>query len=168
MTAKIFIKPIRTENIESFHQALDKVARERKYLAFLQSPPLEEVREFVLSNIEQGNPHLIASIEGEVVGWCDIRRHHLQSHAHRGTLGIGIVPEFRGNGLGTRLIELAIECATETGFSRIEFDVRADNFRAIALYEKTGFVKEGVLRNAVLVDGEFFDVVVMALVLQSD
>ncbi|WP_282611104.1 GNAT family N-acetyltransferase [Pelagibius sp. Alg239-R121] len=168
MTAKIFIKPIKTENIESFHQALDRVARERKYLNYFQSPPLEEVREFVFSNNKQGSPHLIASFEGEVVGWCDIRRHHFQSHAHRGTLGIGIIPEFRGNGLGARLIQLAIECATEVGFSRIELDVRADNFRAIALSEKAGFVKEGVLRNAVLVDEEFFDVVAMALVHQSE
>lgn len=162
MTVSATIKPIRPENIDSFHRALDEVACERKYLTFLHAPPLEDTREFVLKSLQQGNPHLVALAGDQVVGWCDIQRHHFPAHAHRGTLGMGVIAPFRGQGLGLQLIESAKEQAKEAGISRIEFNVRADNQRAIGLYRKTGFAEEGVLRDAIFVDGAFFDAIGMA------
>jgi GNAT superfamily N-acetyltransferase len=102
------IESIREEHIESFHKALDMVSRERKYLSFLEAPPLEDVRPFVLDNIENGHPQVVAVVDGEVVGWCDIRRHPRPTAAHCGTLGMGIIPGYREKGLGTRLIRTAI------------------------------------------------------------
>ncbi|WP_325058577.1 GNAT family N-acetyltransferase [Rhizobium mongolense] len=52
--------------------------------------------------IENRHPQFVAVKDGEVVGWCDIRRHFFPSHAHRGSLGMGIIPAHRGLGLGLR------------------------------------------------------------------
>lgn len=159
----IAIEPIQETYIEGFHKALDTVARERRYLSFLEAPPLESTREFVLDNIRNGHPQFVAVSEGQVVGWCDIRRHERPVHAHRGTLGMGIIPEFRDRGLGRRLITATIEAAKLAGLRRIELDVYADNHRARALYEKVGFVHEGVARDAVFIDDHFVDLMKMAL-----
>lgn len=75
---------------------------------------------------------------------------------------MGVVPEHRGRGIGARLIDQTLSRAFATGFVRVELSVRADNWRAVRLYEKVGFVREGVLRDAVFVDGEFHDTVAMA------
>ncbi|MDO1582287.1 GNAT family N-acetyltransferase [Rhizobium oryzicola] len=162
----IAIEPIREAYIEGFHQALDTVSRERRYLAFLEAPPLESTREFVRDNITNGHPQFVAVSDGRVVGWCDIRRHEREVHAHRGTLGMGILPEFRDRGLGRRLITVTIDAARAIGLRRIELDVHADNVRAKALYEKVGFVLEGVAREAVLIDGRFIDLIKMAMLLR--
>ena len=69
--ASVEIVPITQDHIESFHRALDFVARERRYLSFLEAPPLESVREFILNNIKQGYPQLVAVSASQVVGWCD-------------------------------------------------------------------------------------------------
>lgn len=45
--------------------------------------------------------------------------------------------------------------------------MHADNTRAIALYEKTGFIREGIQRRSVLIDGRFIDTVNMALMLDE-
>ena len=66
------IVPIRQEHIEGFHKTLDFVARERLYLSFLEAPPLESTRAFILDNIKKGYPQLVAVLGGEVVGWCDV------------------------------------------------------------------------------------------------
>jgi RimJ/RimL family protein N-acetyltransferase len=160
----VMIAPTTPEQIESFHNALDIVARERKYLALLEAPPLQQVRQFALNNIRDGDPHFVAMAGDAVVGWCDIRRHVFPSQAHRGTLGMGVVPAYRGRGIGFRLINAALGQAHESGFLRVEFSVYADNARAIALYEKIGFVREGVLRDAILVDGKYRDAIAMAIV----
>lgn len=54
--------------------------------------------------------------------------------------------------------------AKKTGFARIELWAHSDNARAIALYEKVGFVREGLLRAAGVIDGKFVDSVVMAII----
>ncbi len=162
MNAKI--EPIRPEDIESFHRALDAVARERKYLTLLEAPPLAETRDFVLSGMKRGDPQFAALANDEVVGWCDVRRHCFPAHAHRGSLGMGLVPAYRGYGLGLRLLETTLKRADQLGFVRVEFSVHADNARAIALYDKVGFVREGVLKDAVFVDGRFRDAIAMARV----
>src|SRR5437868_1447289 len=76
------IVPIAADHIEGFHRALDFVARERRYLAFLKAPPLESVRAFVLDNIAKNHPQLVALSAGEVVGWCDILPKSRPVHAH--------------------------------------------------------------------------------------
>ncbi|MDM9644383.1 GNAT family protein [Rhizobium sp. S163] len=158
------IEPIAERHIESFHQALDTVARERRYLTFLEAPPLESTRDFVRDMIANGHSQFVAVSDGSVIGWCDIRRHSQPVHAHGGSLGMGLVPAFRGQGLGERLIRLTVDDALAKGLLRIELSVHADNVRAIRLYERVGFVREGVGRHAVCIDGRFLDVIQMALV----
>jgi RimJ/RimL family protein N-acetyltransferase len=77
---------------------------------------------------------------------------------------MGIVRAYRGRGLGTRLINATLEAAFGAGFVRVELDVHADNARAISLYERVGFVREGIVRDAVYVDGEYRDAITMALI----
>ncbi|MBB3566586.1 GNAT family N-acetyltransferase [Rhizobium sp. BK491] len=161
-SGEIRIEPISAEHIEGFHRALDTVAREREYLSLLEAFPLEETRIFVLSMIEKGNPQFVALDDGKVIGWCDISRHGFPSHAHAGRLGMGIIPAYRGRGLGRRLIETTLRAARDAGMARVELSVHADNDRAIALYEKVGFVREGLARNSVCIDGRYKDAIHMA------
>jgi RimJ/RimL family protein N-acetyltransferase len=158
------IAPIAPEHIDGYHRAVDAVARERRYLTLLEAFPLLETRAFVLGLIEKGDPMFVALANGEVVGWCDIQRHPFPTHSHRGTLGMGIIPRYRGHGIGARLIDETLKRAFASGLVRVEFSVRADNLRALRLYEKFGFVREGVLRDAVFVDDEFHDAITMALI----
>lgn len=156
------IEPIAAEHIEGFHKALDTVAREREYLTMLEAFPLEQTRAFVLGMIENGNPQFVALADNKVVGWCDISRHTFPSHAHAGSLGMGLIPAYRGQGLGRRLIEATLRAARDAGIERVELSVHADNDRAIALYEKVGFVREGFARNSVRIDGRYKDAIHMA------
>jgi ribosomal protein S18 acetylase RimI-like enzyme len=160
----IDIVPIAPGHIDSFHKTLDVVARERRYLAFFEAPPIETTRAFVLENIQRGYPQLVAlSGESEVVGWCDVTPKPRPIYAHVGVLGMGLLPQFRHQGIGTRLIRQALEAARAFGFSRIELEVRQNNENAIALYKKTGFVVEGFQRNALRVDGAYENLILMGL-----
>ncbi|MBW7975003.1 GNAT family protein [Bradyrhizobium sp. BR 10289] len=159
----IEIIAISEAHIESFHRALDTVARERRYLAFLEAPPLESTCRFVLGMIAQGQPQFVVLSGGEVVGWCDVTRQSGPIHAHVGTLGMGLLQPFRGQGIGTQLIRRTLAAAQATGLSRIELSVYENNAGAIALYKKVGFAVEGVSRNAARVNGVYENVVQMAL-----
>ena len=157
------IRPITPGDIEGFHRAVDAVARERKYLAFLEAPPLASAREFVLANIAKGNPQFVMIADSGVVGWCDIVRQTRPIHAHAGALGMGLLPAYRGRGYGRKLIAATLQAAKLAGFSRVELAVHADNPRALALYELVGFVREGIKRRATCIDGRFGDAIMMAI-----
>lgn len=160
----IEIVPIAQGHIDGFHRALDIVARERRYLAFLEAPPIEATRAFVLDNIKRGHPQFVAVSTGDVVGWCDVTPLSRPSQAHRGVFGVGLLPQFRGQGLGTKLTQSALAAARAFGLHRVELTVREHNTGAIELYKKAGFEIEGVQRDASLVDGVYENIICMAVV----
>jgi RimJ/RimL family protein N-acetyltransferase len=163
----IDIIPIQPSLVESFHRTLDTVAREKRYLAFLEAPPIEQTRKYVLDNIKQGHPQLVALAAGEVIGWCDVVPKPRPIYAHSGVLGIGLLPQMRAKGIGIRLIRQTLAAARSFGFSRIELTVRENNQAAIALYEKVGFETEGLMRQAARVDGAYENVALMALLFEA-
>ena len=67
---------------------------------------------------------------GEVYGAVD---------ATSPALSIGVLPEHRGKGLGTRLLNGALQLARQSGFSRVGLSVSLQNAAAISLYEAAGF-----------------------------
>ncbi|MEZ5703342.1 MAG: GNAT family N-acetyltransferase [Burkholderiaceae bacterium] len=158
------VVPVAEAHFEGLYRALDSVARERRFLAFLQAPPKDEAFAFFRQIVARRLCQVVAVEDGAVLGWCDVLPTHGEARAHVGVLGIGVVGEARGRGIGRRLMELAVDGAWARGMSRIELTVRADNPRAQALYERLGFVVEGVQRGAFCVDGASFDAHAMALV----
>lgn len=156
------IVPIERRHIAGFRDVLDGVARERRYIAFLEAPPLAEVRRFVLNNLRSGAPAFVAQDDGRVVGWCDVIRKLRPTTSHSGVLGMGVAASHRGRGIGGRLIATTLETALARGLTRIELTVRTDNLAAIALYRRSGFETEGQLRRYLLVDGVYYDALLMA------
>jgi RimJ/RimL family protein N-acetyltransferase len=164
MAAVCQIEPITEKYIEGFHHAVDVVARERKFLAFLEAPVIECTRDYVLNNIKQGFPHFVAQENDQVVGWCDIIPDRSRPvHFHRGVVGIGLLPPYRGKGLGRKIMQRALDAAFDFGLTRIDLTVREPNLNAFKLYKSLGFEVEGLQRNAICIDGQYENVIAMAL-----
>ena len=159
----IVIQPASLDLADGFWRALDVVAREHRYLIFQEAPPLESTRKFIAQVLAKGWSQFYALHDGKVVGWCDVVRDERPDMTHVGRLGIGILPEYRGQKIGARLLAATIADAFQKGIARIELEVYAGNARAIALYKKFGFVEEGRKRQARCLDGVHEDSILMAL-----
>jgi ribosomal protein S18 acetylase RimI-like enzyme len=161
MTAvnEIDVVPVSERTINGLHRALGVVARERKYLALTDAPPLAVMAAFSAMLARNGAPQLVALDGKQVIGWADLRPHDEGLARHVGVLGMGLLPDYRGRGIGRRLLD---ELLRRSPFERVELSVFADNTAAIALYEKAGFVRECVKRRAVKLDG-YKDLVLMAV-----
>ena len=147
----------------SYRACLDVVARERMYLAQVEALPLERIKEFVQDSVKNDAVQFFA-IDGEkVIGWADIFPSWAHAVAHCGSLGMGVLAEYRGQGIGQQLLQSCIQKAWIKGITRIELEARADNLAAIALYEKCGFKHEALKRNAMRFDGAYFNAVQMSL-----
>jgi RimJ/RimL family protein N-acetyltransferase len=154
---------IREEYIEGFWQCLDSVSKERRWLGAFEGYPIDSIRSFVTRMIENDNPQYLAIDDGYVVGWIDISPNRLPVSLHVGTLGMGMLPEYRGQGIGKSLITAALAKAKERGLKRVELEVFPHNTAGIALYKRMGFVEEGRRRNVALLDEGYVDLIMMAL-----
>jgi putative acetyltransferase len=161
----VIISSIAESNSVSLHRCLDSVARERRYLGATAGPPLEKVQAFVSENVANDAIQFVALDGKRVVGWADILSPWPDAISHRGTLGMGVLAEYRRQGIGESLLRACIEKAQSKGLTRIELETRADNLPSIRLYEKIGFVREAVKRKAMRFDDEYFDTIQMSLLL---
>lgn len=150
------------EHVPGFRALLDDVAREERYLAMLQAPPLEEVRRFVAESIAKERPQFVALLDDVCVGWCDIIEKPREALKHGGVLGVGVAAAHREHGIGSALIERTLSDARGKGFTRVELTVRVDNRRARHLYEKFGFEVEGLCRRHMRVRDTYYDSYLMA------
>ncbi len=108
------------DHLEGFWRALDQVARERRYLLFTEAPPIERTKCFLEEIVARKWTQFFAVENGEVIGWCDIVPYPYEGCTHVGHLGMGVVREHRGKGVGHRLIEAAIANAFTKGMRRID------------------------------------------------
>jgi ribosomal protein S18 acetylase RimI-like enzyme len=154
------IVPLGRQHLAGFHRAVDRVAREGRYLAMLEAPPFARTRRVVLDSLKDGGVHRVALVDDEVVGWCDLRLKAAPTQRHSAVLGMGVVAEHRHRGLGRRLLVETL--AQAHGLRRIELIVRADNTAAIALYRSCGFELEGTCRSYLRHDGLEHDALLMA------
>lgn len=108
---------------------------------------------------------IVAVIGDIVVGYVKVRRNsQLVSNAHVLVIGgLAVDPSEQRHGLGTALVEKAIEEATNSGAKQLKLHVLGTNAVAMRVYERCGFAVEAVLREEFLLDDVFVDDVIMAM-----
>jgi ribosomal protein S18 acetylase RimI-like enzyme len=166
MTATV--RPITVADAESFHACLDFVAREGRFLALLEAPPLDRVQGFIADNVKNQVPQVVAMSGSNVIGWCDIQPGWHHTLRHCGSLGIGLLPDYRCKRIGETLFVACLEIARAAGITRVELEVREDNLPAIAFYKRLGFSQEGIKCHGMRVHGKYVNTVAMGLLLPSE
>ena len=160
----LYLRPAVAEDAAEMIRAVDAVAREGSYFLRSRFEVDEEAeRSFLAVAQERGDLVLIAKTAGRIVGWVTLLRGKAEFQRHTAELGTGVVREWRGRGVGSALIELALAWAAEQGIEKVKLGVRAENDRAHTLYVRFGFEEEGYrLRDVKDSSGAYYDVVEMA------
>jgi RimJ/RimL family protein N-acetyltransferase len=92
---------------------------------------------------------------------------HVEVSRHGfGEFGMAVAREWRGRGVGSALVEAAIDWSRAQGLHKLSLEVFPHNEAAIALYRKFGFVEEGrLVKQYRRSSGELWDSVQMGLLL---
>lgn len=125
---------------------------------------IETEREFIQkSYANENNLMAISEADGLLVSMSNIECDGKIPTRHVGQMGISILPDWRGIGLGTAILQTMIEWATgHPVIEKLALGVWAANQPAIGLYKKMGFLEEGrKVREAKFADGSYDDMVCM-------
>ena len=111
---------------------------------------------------------LVAELAGKVVGYIRLKPPTpLPENAHvLQVQGLAVHPDARRRGIAGMLLAAAERRSRERGKRKLSLRVLSTNTAAIALYERLGFAREGVLRDEFIINGSYVDDIVMAKALQ--
>jgi RimJ/RimL family protein N-acetyltransferase len=139
------------------------VAEERLWIG-AEPPVKDRTREIADAFVDHRTDVMfLALVDGAAVGWISAE----VQEPGVAELGMGIVDGFRGQGIGSALMDIVIAWAATANVDRFVLRVFPHNERALALYRKFGFVelehKVGVWPRR---NGEFWDLIFMELTLR--
>ncbi|GGY19024.1 GNAT family N-acetyltransferase [Paludibacterium paludis] len=131
----------------------------------LLQPPYQAASHW-LARLE-GTPTDACSLVGvhraDIIGWVHLHRDTAIRRRHVWHLGLAVHPDHHRQGIGTALMEAALDLADNWfGARRVELNVFTDNDAALALYRRFGFDIESRLRRHAWRDGVLADSYQMA------
>jgi len=155
--AQFTVRPATVGDARAMAELFAAVAEERNGIA--SEPPVD---------LAERTTRFAATIAGSLVAVDDdqvIGMIHVEVSRHGfGEIGMLVDREWRGRGVGSALIQAAIDWARGHGLHKLSLEVFAHNTAAIALYRKCGFVEEGYrVKHYRRVSGELWDSLVMGL-----
>ena len=131
------------------------------YMVFLPSMRVDAM-ENRIRNLAPNQFEFVAEYAGAVVGFVGLSQGQGR-RSHSGDLFIGVNSEYHNKGIGKALLTKMLDLADNwLLLERVELGVLETNPGAKALYEKFGFVEEGVKKGSLKAQGEFVDEIMMS------
>ena len=162
----VVLRPAEVGDAAALLDFFRSVGGESDYLSFGTEGPglsLDEERAFIARSQALDNVFfLVAELEGAIVGCVTFEGGKRKRTRHIGEFGVSVLSACHGRGIGRALIERLIAWASEGGVVRkIDLRVSTDNAIAIALYQRLGFVSEGLVTRDLYFDCVFHDALMM-------
>lgn len=130
---------------------------------------IEQQRAIIADVLDMPNSTIIVADTGdELVGYVAASGGEFNRIRHSAYVVTGVRQTHAGKGLGTLLFTALDAWAAAHGVLRLELTVRADNFQAIRLYQRMGYVIEGTKRSSLRIDHQFVDELYMAKLIAPD
>ena len=158
------LRPGRPTDGRALARLFADVRREGRWLITTPGAVSEPSEAFWISELVRADESLVlvAEADGEIVGNVLISVDRGRATEHIGVLSICVGMGWRDVGIGSELVGRAQDWARAHGLRKISLGVFPDNERAIAVYERRGFVREGVRREQYRSGDEYRDEVLMA------
>ncbi len=119
--------------------------------------------------LERFNKHPVSLFYGcfideELVAVANLSVSESLRIKHIGQIGITVKKKYWAQGIGSKIMQTIVEYAQENQhIDVLQLEVRADNYRAVNLYETLGFTTIGTMPKAMKVDCVFYDFRLMYL-----
>lgn len=163
------IREAKDHEAERLLRLVKQVETESQYMLYgagERKATVESIRKMIITCATETNSiMLVAEVKGELSGYCFVFGGKANRIGHSAHIVIGILEKYRGQGIGTAFFTEVDQWAKRQGLHRLELTVMAENEAAIGLYQKAGFVVEGMKKHSIHIDGVFKDEYVMGKLL---
>lgn len=167
----MLIREVKPEDAESFNWLMKQVETEADFM--LMEPgerkgSSEQQRKWLERMDKESNSTVLVAEQegGQLVGYLAVIGGDTRRTKHSAYLVIGILKEYTGRGIGTKLFQRLEEWAITHNILRLELTVVTQNEAGVSLYKKMGFEIEGIKGNSLMKDDTLFDQYFMSKLLK--
>ncbi len=162
---------IRRANIadaEEIRSVVKEYVEESEFIPYADNefnPSLEDEKKWIQSFDAANSLLLLAEINGKIIGNISVNGMSRKMMSHTACIGIGMLKQYRGLGIGSKLFENALQWAKENALIEILWlETYSTNKAGMNLYKKYGFTEIGRHPDFVkLSDSQYVDNVIMTL-----
>ena len=164
---RVVLRPLRPSDVEPLWRTrLDPVTWAQTDEAPLSPETLAQAQARYAAPSTTGAAQFAVDVDEALVGRAGLFT--VDDLARTGEVGLTLLPEHRGQRLGQDVLRVLLRYAFRSrNLRRVHLQSLASNERALGAYRAVGFVEEGRLREHAWVEGEYQDIVLMA-VLRAD
>jgi RimJ/RimL family protein N-acetyltransferase len=165
----ITYRTLEKKDAESFWSMMTALDQETKFMLYEPGERSQDLKipERMIESARENDDFLMAAeADGEIIGFLSAQKGKLRRIKHSAYIITGIREAYQGMGIGTELFSRLNDWAEKTGLERLELTVLCANERARHLYEKKGFVVEGIKKRSVITDGIAMDEYYMGKIIE--
>ena len=170
---EVTLRVLRWEDLDGLLLFINSLVKEKLrdsssglYSGFDKKVTREEEAEWLaqtLVEIEGGEViNTIAEIGGKIIANGEVTRGRYKETRRHGHMGLTTISEYRGQGIGRRIIETLVRESRRAGLRTLEAEFLAQNETARRAYEKAGFKQAGIIPHKVFRGGKYFDGLIMS------
>ncbi len=158
----LLVREASAEDVRALLEYIEAISGESDFLSFGRDEfrlSESEERDVLLDYQRSTNKlYALGLIDSEIVSSLSFSAGSRPRIQHTGEFGMSVRKEYWGLGIGSAMLDTLLEWSRETGIIfKINLRVRTDNQRAIKLYERKGFVREGTICKEIRLDGKYYD-----------
>jgi ribosomal protein S18 acetylase RimI-like enzyme len=162
----VTIRPARQDDITGIVGTMRQVTEGGTYIeAESVASQLDYEGSLLRHNEFESRVFFVATVEDEVVGWVHLEIPEIEKLRHTAELTVGLVAEYRGEGIGRRLVERALDWARVQDLVKVYNSIPATNEAALDFFEALGGEIEAVREDHYRIDGEPVDETMMGITL---
>ncbi len=164
---EVTIRQAREDDLTGLVGAIREALADKTYIEAETIADVVESENVLLRHNElMKRVFFVATVHDDVIGWVHINAPELEKLEHTAELTLGIIDEYRGHGVGSKLLEHGVEWAADHDFEKLYNSVPATNERAIDFLESHGWEIEAVRNRHYRIDDEYVDEMMMATILE--
>ncbi len=161
---KIIIRHAIKSDLSMIWENFNSVVCEKRFIPVISEITNKyEQESWFYNHQNENNIVLVATIDEKVVGHCTIEHNNWECSEQAGELGILLNKTYRNAkpSIGGLLMKNALREAKLKGFEKVNLSVFHTNTNAIELYKKMGFKIVGTRKKQFLIDGIYYDEIIM-------
>ncbi|MFA9556034.1 N-acetyltransferase family protein [Evansella sp. AB-rgal1] len=160
--SNVVLRPAETNDAFDIIKNVESIIQEGKYIQKEQIRTVEEEQIFIQQMMDQDHMYTAVEIDNEVIGIARLIRGELKMKRHTALFRTWLSKTGQGKGLGNAIMDYTINWGKIHNLHKICLTVFSSNKVAKKLYEKYGFITEGIQKEQVCIDGNFDDEIFMA------
>jgi L-amino acid N-acyltransferase YncA len=159
--AELTVRPARESDAEAIAGIYNQGIEDRVATLETELRTSEERRRWMAARGPR-HPVIVAEAAGTVVGWASLNQFNPRpAYQHVADFSVYVDRDWRGKGVGRRLLEALIDLAREIGYHKMVLSAFPFNQAGVALYERLGFRAVGIYKEQGLLDGKWTDTIIM-------